>query len=169
MASNVTSKIAALVAAISGAIAVIGYRQANASENTVPSDDQLIRIFQTHRGEFERLRQMSAEDIHQSSFISESSISTALPEPRRIKYKNLLGLYKGLAIGVNYDGSTRFIFASVGQAIGPGWAKGIEFVPDEAKLIGTRMDTLDGVRKVPAGVYLREIKPHWFLFYQRDE
>jgi hypothetical protein len=169
MASNVTSKIAALVAAISGAIAVIGYRQANASEITVPSDDQLIRIFQTHRGEFERLRQMSAEDIHQSSFISESSISNALPEPRRIKYKNLLGLYKGLAIGVNYDGSTRFIFASVGQAIGPGWAKGIEFVPDEAKLIGTRMDTLDGVRKVPAGVYLREIKPHWFLFYQRDE
>jgi hypothetical protein len=128
-----------------------------------------MRMFQDHRNELERLRQMATEDMGQASYFSKSKLSNSLPEPRRREYKNLLGLSRGLAIGVNSDGSVRFIFASKGQAIGPDWAKGIQFIPDKVTVIGDRMDGLDGVQKLPAGVYLRELEPRWYIFYQRDE
>lgn len=166
------SKIAITFVAMCSVLAVLySWRVHSSQEVTVPSDDKLIRIFQDHRGEFERLRQMATEDINATSFFSESNVSNLLPVSRRNEYKNLLKLLPGLQVGANQDGSVRFIFASTGQAIGPGWAKGIQFIKDIAKLKGARMGNLDGSEKLPAGVYLREIKPQsqWFLFYQRDE
>ncbi len=170
MEVKLVSKIAITFVAMSTVIAVLYIWRANSSQEIMaPSDDKLIKIFQDHRGEFERLRQMATEDMREASFFSESNVSNRLPVSRRNEYKNLLKLLPGLQVGANYDGSVRFIFASTGQAIGPGWAKGIQFIKDITKLKGTRIDTLDCSAKLPAGVYLREIEPHWFLFYQRDE
>lgn len=167
---KLVSKIAITFVAMCIVLAVLYSWRANSSKEVMaPIDDKLIKIFQDHRGEFERLRQMATEDMHETSFFSESNVSNRLPVSRRNEYKNLLKLLPGLQVGANYDGSVRFIFASTGQAIGPGWAKGIQFIKDITKLKGTRIDTLDGSAKLPAGVYLREIEPQWFLFYQRDE
>jgi hypothetical protein len=138
-------------------------------QGQVPSDAMLVQVFQLHRDQFERLRQMVTEDMRQTSYFSELNVSEVLPEPRRNEYKKLLQVYRGLSVGVDHEGGVRFIFASVGEAIGPDWAKGIQFVPDNSKQIGTRMDTLDKSPTLPAGVYVRQIAPAWFLFFQRDE
>jgi hypothetical protein len=61
------------------------------------------------------------------------------------------------------------ISRDAGQAISSGWAKGIEFIPDMGKVIGTQRDTLDDSAKLPGDVYLRKLEPQWFLFFQRDE
>jgi hypothetical protein len=151
------------------ALMVFCFSRADAQHEAMPKDDELLREFRDHRAEFESLRRMVTEDRHQTSFFSESNISSALPDARRSEYRRLLRLYRGLTIGVDNDGGVRFVFASTGQAIGSGRAKGIQFVPDKSKLIGARMDNLDATEKLQAGVYLREIEPRWFLFYQRDE
>jgi hypothetical protein len=157
-------------AVILGLLAVSVYFLTGASHRMAPTDDNLIRKFQAHRAEFERLRKMAAEDMHQMPSFSEASISLALPESRRSEYKQLLRLSQALIVGTNYDGSTRFILASDEHtAIGPGWSKGIQFIPAEAKLIGIRAANLDEAEKLAAGVYLREIEPQWFVFYQRDD
>jgi hypothetical protein len=136
----------------------------------LPSDATLLREFNSHRGEFERLRQMATEDMHQQGSFTLATISDVLAESRRDKYRNLLNISPNLLVGIDYDGTTRFIFGkSDGLAIGPGWAKGIQFVPDGARLKETRTDSLDESGKLAAGVYLRKIEPQWFIFYQRDE
>jgi hypothetical protein len=170
MDARLIAKIAITFAVISAAFAVLySWRAYSSQEVMAPSDDKVIRIFKAHRGELERLRQMATEDMHERSFFSEANISNGLPASRRNEYTNLLKLSPGLQVGANYDGSVRFIFASAGQAISPGWAKGIEFIPDMGKVIGTQRDTLDDSAKLPGGVYLRKLEPRWFLFFQRDE
>jgi hypothetical protein len=140
------------------------------SQKAVPSDATLLREFHSRRPEFERLRQMATEDMHQQGSVTQASISDALPESRRNEYKKLLNLWPNLVVGIDYDGTTRFIFGrSEGPAIGPGWAKGIQFVPSGARFIGTRTAHLDDPGRLAAGVYLREIEPRWFIFYQQDE
>jgi len=170
MGGRPIARIAITFAAISAALAVLYSWRAYSSQGAmVPSDGKVISIFQAHRGELERLRQMATEDMHETSFFSEANISNALPASRRNEYKSLLKLSPGLQVGANYDGSVRFIFASTGQAIGPGWAKGIEFIPDTGKVIGTQRDTLNDSGQLPAGVYLRKLESRWFLFFQRDD
>lgn len=113
---------------------------------------------------------MVTEDMHQQGSFSEATISNVSPESRRNEYRNLLNVSPNLVVGVDYNGVTRFIFtSSESSAIDRGWAKGIQFVPDGARMIGTRKDSLDKPGKLAAGVYLREIEPRWFIFYQRDE
>jgi hypothetical protein len=170
MHARLTTKIAITFAAIFVAFAVLySWRAYSSQEAMAPTDDKVIGIFRAHRGELERLGQMATEDMHDTSYFSVANISNGLPASRRNEYKNLLKLSPGLQVGTNYDGTVRFIFASSGQAISSGWAKGIEFIPDTGKVIGTQRDTLDDSAKLPAGVYLRKLEPRWFLFFQRDE
>jgi hypothetical protein len=168
MKAKLILTIASAFAAVSVFALIFSWR-AYSSHEIIPSDDTVIGIFQAHRGEFERLRQLATEDMHQASFFSEANISSGLAASRRNEYKTLLKLSPGLQVGTNYDGTVRFIFASAGQAISPGWAKGIEFIPDTAKEIGTQREVLDDSAKLPEGVYLRKLEPRWFLFFQRDE
>lgn len=149
-------KIAIAFVVMCTVLAVLYSWRTNSSQKDMsPSDDKLIKIFQNHRGEFERLRQMTTEDMHEASYFSETNVSNRLPVSRRNEYKDLLKLLPGLQVGADYDGGVRFVLASKGQAIGPGWAKGIQFIKDITNLKGTRIDTLDGSAKLPAGVYLR--------------
>jgi hypothetical protein len=140
------------------------------SRTALPSDAKLIREFRHHRGDFERLRQMATEDMHQQGSFTRETISNTFPESRRNEYRSLLSMVPNLSVGINYDGTTRFVFASSeGLAVGPGRAKGIQFSPTGTRLIGIRMSSLDELAKLPAGVYLREIEPQWFIFYQLDD
>jgi hypothetical protein len=135
-----------------------------------PSDPELIAFFQAHRVELERLRQMVTEDMHAKSYFSESELDGTLLEARRQEYRGLLKIKSGLIVTVNYDKSVRFIFGIGGlSAIGPGWAKGIQFLPQGTKHIGVQVKTLDNERTLPVGVYLREIVPDWFILFQRDD
>jgi len=148
---------------------VYGQHVPPSQKDSAPTDKEIIKLFRAHRGNFEKLRKMTYNDIKKASFFSESKIPAGLPELRRNEYRNLLKVSPGLEIGVNYDGTVRFIISSVGHATSPGWAKGIQFIPDRAKIIGTRITSLDEVSNLPSGVYLREIAPRWFLFFQRDD
>jgi hypothetical protein len=170
MHARLIAKIPVACAAIFVAFSVpYSWRAYSSQEVMAPSDDKVIGIFQVHRREFDRLRQMVTEDIPNTAYFSADNISERLPASRRNEYKNLLKVSPGLQVGTNYDGTVRFIFASSGQAIGPSWAKGIEFIPDTGRVIGTERDTLDDSAKLMAGVYLRKLEPRWFLFFQRDE
>jgi hypothetical protein len=163
---NITLTIAALCA-----VFVVPYVcEAAAPQSRMPADTMLIHKFESHRSEFERLRQLVTADMGQRSYFSETTIANIRPEARRNEYRRLLKLSPKLEVGVDYNGTVRFIFSgSQGLAIGPGWAKGIEFIPKRARLVGTKVDGLDNPQKLPAGVYLREIEPQWYVFYQRDE
>ena len=137
----------------------------------MPGDDVILRLFRIHHGELQSLCKMVIEDkaTYRMSVFNESTIAKLTSETRRNAYRNLLQLSPGITVGVNYDDSVRFIFASSGQAIGPGWAKGLQFIPAGARPIGTKLENLDGLIKSPAGVYLREIEPQWFVFFQQDD
>lgn len=170
MSNSLVSKLAIAIAALLLLLSAGCLLSACSGREVTPlSDDKLIVIFKAHRNEVERLRIMATEDMHTASVFSQSNISTRLPASRRNEYGRLLKISPGLEIGANYDGSVRFVFDHAGRAIGSGWAKGLQFRPIGAKLIGTRIDSLDGAAKLTAGTYLREIDPEWFVFYQRDE
>jgi hypothetical protein len=136
----------------------------------VPSDAMMLEEFRSHRTGFERLRQMVIEDASRWAYFSESSISEVTPGSRRDEYAKLLKLWPSLTVGTNYGGTVRFIFASNERvAIAPGWTKGIEFVPEGKRMIGTRIDRLDECAKLPENVFWHEIEPQWYIFCQRDE
>lgn len=170
---NVPSKLFRIVIGLVVACVVVGaivLRLTDPLQFKAPSDEDLIAVFQTHRADFERLRQMAVEDLHVKSYLSESELNGISPEARRQEYRSRLKSWPGLHVGVNYDESVRFIFADGGRlAVGPGWAKGIEFSPQGKKLIGQRVNTLNNERMLPAGVYLKELIPEWFILYQRDD
>ena len=137
---------------------------------STPSDSTLLTSFNAHRMEFERLRQMVTEDMHQISFFSEATITNVRADARRNEYRRLLRLSPNLEVGTDYNGTVRFIFASSETlAVGSGWAKGIEFIPESVKEAGIPKKALDGCSGLSDGVYLREIAPRWFIFCQRDE
>jgi hypothetical protein len=136
----------------------------------VPSDTVMLEEFRSHRAEFERLRQMAIEDASRWVYFSGSSISEVTPAARRDEYAKLLQLSPGLSVRTDYGGTVSFIFASNERmAIAPGWTKGIEFIPEGRKMIGTRMDRLDECAKLPENVFWHEIEPRWYIFCQRDE
>jgi hypothetical protein len=135
-----------------------------------PTDAQLLKIFSDHRGVFNRLRHMVAEDAKQQGPIfSEESLSKDLPYPRRQEYRTLLAsIQPELVVTFDYDGIVRFIFAATGtSAVGSGSLKGIEFVPSGARSGAIIMKSLDDEERLGADVYLRPIEQGWYLLFQR--
>jgi hypothetical protein len=133
------------------------------------SDRELITTFHTHKAEFVLLREMAAADMPNSAYLKASEDNPKLSQDRNRKYKDLMSqINPSLIIGMDYDTTTRFLFAGGGlSAIGPGWLKGIEYIPADPERKGKIEPTLDGADKLPADVYLRQIEPHWFVVYQR--
>jgi len=134
-----------------------------------PKDRELITVFQDHRAAFEKLPQMAAED---SIWIfSESDLDARLGDKRRQEYKSLLSeIRPGLSVGRG-DQTTRFIFAGGGLlAIGPEWVKGIEYIPGSTDRVGVVLQNLDQPASLATGgVYLRQIEPKWFIFFQNTD
>jgi len=77
---------------------------ADAMRVEAPSDQDVISVFQVHRSEFDRLRQMVTEDMHAQSYFSEATIDRIAPLSRKLEYQKLLRIKSGLAVGVDYDG-----------------------------------------------------------------
>lgn len=105
------------------------------------------------------------------SYFSESHSDTRLSDTRRQKYKSLLSETRdGLTVTTNNQ-SVRFIFASGGLfAIGPGWLKGIEYLPGSADREGAIMENLDQLTSLATRrVYLRQIEPNWFVIVQKTD
>jgi hypothetical protein len=134
-----------------------------------PLDRNLIGNFEENRATFETLRRMATEDMHTESYFSESHLVAKLGKSRQNKYLELIAkIHHGLVITVDYDGTVRFIFSGGGlSAISSGWLKGIEYVPDVSKPNGSVVPSLDNVKTLSEGVYLKQIDSHWFIVYQR--
>jgi hypothetical protein len=135
-----------------------------------PTDQDLIATFHAQHPAFEELQKMAAEDAQRGWYLGTSSPSK-LDQSRRSEYKSLISQIRpGLDVVTNgYTGVVRFLFAGEGVAIGPGWVKGIEYVPSDYSREGVLLPDLDKAASLPARVYMREIEPRWFVFYQRDE
>ena len=131
-----------------------------------PRDQELISTFHAHRQAFEQLQEMATEDARRGWYLGGND-PDKLDQSRRDKYKNLPS---GLQVAINGNtGVVRFIFAQKGSAIGPGWAKGIEYVPGDYSRQGLLVPDLDKADSLQANVYIRQIEPNWFIFYQRDK
>jgi hypothetical protein len=156
--------------AAEGVVAGVSSSQDQTPQGSLPADAELLRSFSTHRQAFDRLRQMVAEDVNrQGPIFSEDSLSDSLPPPRSREYRSLLAsIHRGLIVTFDYGGIIRFIFISdSASAVGPGSLKGIEFVPSGARSGGTVVKSLDDVRPLGEGIYLRRMEGSWYLLYQK--
>ena len=134
-----------------------------------PKDSVLITKFHEHHEAFDQLRHMMIEDS--LAYLSESQIDGRLNDARKNEYQSMLSkIQSGLIIGSDLK-SVRFIFAIGGlSAIGSGWFKGIEYVPEGVNSGGDILDSLDRPSSlVVEGVYLRQIEPNWFVIFQKDD
>lgn len=161
--------VAVLLLAMLAAI-VLWHKGSSAPRLTEPKDQELIATFYADRKAFERLREMAAEDARGRWYLGVSDPST-LSQSRRSEYKNLMSqINPKLQAAMNgTTGVVRFIFVGEGTAIGPGWVKGIEYVPGDYSREGVLLPDLNKAASLPANVYIREIEPTWLIFYQRDE
>ena len=135
-----------------------------------PRDQELISIFHAHRQAFEQLQEMATEDARRGWYLGASDPGK-LDQPRRDEYKNLPSQIRpGLQVTINGNtGVVRFIFAQKGSTVGPGWAKGIEYVPGDFSREGLLLPDLDKADSLQANVYMRQMEPNWFIFYQHDQ
>ena len=140
------------------------------SKAVVPNDQELISIFHAHRQAFEQLQEMATADARRNWYLGASDPGK-LDQSRRDGYKKLISeIRPELQVAMNgTTGVIRFIFAGEGVAIGPGWVKGIEYVPGDYTREGVLLPDLDRANSLPDSVYLREIEPRWVIFYQRDK
>lgn len=154
-----------------------------------PKDGKLIGIFYAHREAFEKLHQMAAEDLARGLRFKSHFEGTKISEARRKEYERLLsGIRPRPSMGTDDGGGMVFVFADGGiLAIGPGWEKGIEYIPrayatngaiyaTETKGTnyrqqwqGVDLTNLNNAQALPANLYLRPIESNWFIFYQRTD
>jgi len=207
-----------LVAAAAFLFWIRGWGHYSSFGLSVSKDSQLIAIFHAHKGAFEKLQQMATEDAQYGWYFDSSFEGAELDEKyrqeyekdpqyawyfkspyfeggklneaRRKEYEDLVSeISPGLAVGTDYDSSMAFTFAGGGtSAIGPGWSKGIEYVPGSRETNGAVygnseingityrqqwqgvvLTNLDNAQTLPANVYLRPIESNWFIFYQRTD
>lgn len=153
-----------LVAALGGVAVATFWARA------FPKDAELLSVFRQHRASFDQLRQMAIDDKEIEGYFSESELKPALSAERQRSYRALLSdIHPGLAVTVDYDDTVRFIFAVRGVAIGPSSVKGLEYVVTHLERHGIVQQNLDHASTLPAGVYLRQIEPNWFILYQRTD
>ena len=147
-----------------------------------PNDQKLIAIFHAHREVFEKIQQMATEDAQHGLYLDAPWFEgSKFDKSRQQEYEKLISeIRPGLHVAIDCrDKGMSFNFAGGGLlAIGPGWGKGINYVPDSFEMDGITyregwkgvvLTNLDNARTLPANVYIRQIEPHWFLFYGRDE
>jgi hypothetical protein len=168
--TGMLTKVALGVVACFIAIGALLFWLADPLYLKAPKDRALITVFQDHRAAFEQLRQMAVEDSIWD--LNEAHLDARLDDKRKREYKRLLSeIRPGLGAGRDYDGKTRFIFAVGGlSAIGPEWVKGIEYVPGSTDRVGPVLENLDQPASLAwGGVYLRQIEPKWFVFFQKTD
>ena len=147
------------------------WRITNPQNLRVPSDQALTVTFHDHRAAFYKLQQMASEDQRRGWFFSFPDFRSATQNEARLQdYRNLMSRMPNcFSATTDSDGHLRFCFAqSEGVlAVGAGWVKGIEFWPERCPW--SKVSDLDDAQSLPAGIYVRQMEPQWFLFYQRDD
>jgi hypothetical protein len=138
-----------------------------------PSDDKLIEIFRLHREAFEKLRQMGIEDRSIQSTFNVRNLSEKLNESRREEYRVLLSeIYPGVELAMDdsrVNNVVMFVFAKgFISAIAPEWQKGLEYAPGKF-VNGEILQSLNSLRNLPPGSYLRPIEKDWFIVYQYED
>src|SRR6185503_11264947 len=164
-------KLAIAIAALCCAVAAFIWWMMDPLNLGAPRDDKLIAIFQDNRPTFEELRVMAIADAQRTGYINWSEISGDVSWTRKNKYWLLLAkIGHGVKI-LQSEGIVRFVFAGGGLlAIGPGWLKGIEYVPVDDNRNNRRAgriveNNLDQANVLPPGVSLRRITDNWFILY----
>jgi hypothetical protein len=162
----------ALVVASLAVFLVVIYLAGDPLNLKAPRDQDLMETFDAHRDRFEKIRLMANEDEQKGWYLGVSQMSN-LGDSRQHEYKDQISRIQS-RLDVRLDGHDkvlRYIFSGGGflLAIGPGWAKGIEYIPTDYLKQGILTTNLDGMRKMPPGVYLRQIETNWFIFYQKTD
>ncbi len=138
-----------------------------------PKDSRLIATLLQKKNVFERIVTMAQEDGEPGWRPDVNSDQKPLPAERVKSYKNLISEL-GSGVVVTWDhtsGGVNFIFVTGGTllAVGAEWFKGIAYIPNRQEEDGTLLQSLDGAKRLEAGVYLRKIDENWFLLYERTE
>jgi hypothetical protein len=67
------------------------------------------------------------------------------------------------------DGVLRFIYDGGGFGLvpsGSSWCKGVEYIPDGAERHAKPLSDLSKASEFGEGLYIREIEPGWYVFFQ---
>jgi hypothetical protein len=129
---------------------------------SVPKDQTLIALFRSHRHVFQEIAELAVVDAPRHS-----DLESLTPE-RRSEYLRLLHQIPWrIKVGFTENRVT-FSCARGGilLAIGPGWSKGIAYLPWGPAREGELVSSTD---KDPGrdGIYLVPIEQKWYLLYQR--
>jgi hypothetical protein len=139
-----------------------------------PKDAELVASFRSHHDAFEKLAGMGMEDTGILSLLSFEMLNErpltggrqALSPERRSEYVRLLtSVRPDLVMGIDfYRISFSYSRGGSGLSIGPGWMKGIAYLPQGYERVGIVVPSLD---KPPSedGVYLVPIEPKWYIIY----
>jgi hypothetical protein len=115
-----------------------------------PNDETLIKTLAAHRAEFDQAR----------CGLPSSDAAQARLRPVGVKSASC-DHHDALRLG--FGGNT------LGLAIGPGWAKGLTYIPSDPNRRGRLIASTDGAHRLSADVYLRPIGGGWFIWFQRDD
>ena len=159
------SVLSFLCCAVVGAAAIAACQ----SEAKPPTDSKVLALFKGRRAAFARLIDLMSEDAGRVSYLSADGLRS-IPSDRRAAYNEALRqIGDKIIVNRDYDGTTRFIVAGNSKsAIGPGWLKGVEYIPADPEKKGVLVDSLDAAEGKSADVYLKSIEPRWYLVFQRD-
>jgi hypothetical protein len=143
---------------------------------SMPKDTELREIFQRHRDALEKLAAMGTRDTGIVSLLSPEMLGErpltggreALSPERRSEYTSLLTSIKpDLVMGIDFYRIT-FSYSRGGSdlSIGPGWMKGIAYLPQGHERVGIVVSNLD---KPPGenDVYLVPIESKWYIIYSQ--
>jgi len=135
------------------------------------SDEELIVFFKNHNNELTKLSQMVIDDRKILSYYTKSSISGSFSDLRAKEYRDLIStLPNNIIITVDHNQIVRFIFSGGGLlAIGGGWIKGIEYMPDVFEKSSNILQNLNDVSALRPNVYLRKIEASWYIIYQYSD
>jgi hypothetical protein len=136
-----------------------------------PSDDRLIAEFAAHRPLFEAVRERAAHDPElESCGAGLWGLGAWCTGRDQAAYRSFFAKTGSNRLSPDYDGRIAIGFAGDGLlAIGPGWSKGIMFVPGDPNRAGQLVHSTGGANHLPEGVYIRPIRDRWYVFYQRDD
>jgi hypothetical protein len=143
-----------------------------------PKDYKLLIFFRDHRPELERIGQMMEEDsiwdigrLSTFSWPWKSAAYKNISDERKKEYKQLLSKIDSSASISRDSDKIRIIFSGGGlSTIGPEWAKGIEYISGNPSREGIIVDNLDHPTSLAVGnIYLRQIEPGWYLFFQNTD
>lgn len=144
----------------------------------LPKDAELVASFRSNHDAFEKLAAMGMEDYGIVSLLSPQMLNEqrptdgreALSPERRSEYVRLLkNIRPDLVMGIDFYRIT-FSYSRGGSAlsIGPGWTKGIAYLPHGYERVGLVVSNLD---KLPTAddVYLVPIEPKWYIIYVQSD